>query len=49
MSIDLIPKLDAMRAQKLIDLAHQRFSDKLIGAEERILQDSARSSFPLIT
>jgi hypothetical protein len=48
MSTDLIPKLDAIRAQKLIELAHQRFSDQLNEAEERILKNSASSTFPAI-
>jgi hypothetical protein len=48
MSIELIPKLDAIRAQKLIELAHQRFSDHLNEAEERVLKDSASSAFPAI-
>jgi hypothetical protein len=48
MSIDPIPKLDAIRAQKLIELAHQRFSDHLHEAEERVLKDSASSTFPAI-
>jgi hypothetical protein len=47
MSIELIPKLDAIRAQKFVDLAHQRFSDHLHEAEERVLKDSASSTFPL--
>jgi hypothetical protein len=49
MSTDLIPKLDAIRAQKLIELAHQRFSENLNEAEQRVLHDSARSSSPVIT
>jgi hypothetical protein len=49
MSIDQIPKLDAIRSQKLIELAHERFSDQLNDTEERVLHDSARSSFPVIT
>jgi hypothetical protein len=48
MSIELIPKLDAIRGQKLIELAHQRFSDHLNEAEERVLKDSASSTFPAI-
>src|ERR1022692_3246923 len=48
MSIELILKLDAIRAQKLIELAHQRFSDHLNEAEERVLKDSASSAFPAI-
>jgi hypothetical protein len=48
MSIEVIPKLDAIRAQKLIELAHQRFSDHLHDAEERVLRDSASSTFPAI-
>jgi hypothetical protein len=48
MSTDQIPKLDAIRAQKLIELAHQRFSDDLNEAEERILRDSGSSTFPAI-
>src|ERR1700676_359228 len=47
MSIELIPKLDAIRAQKFIELAHQRFSDHLDEAEERVLKDSASSTFPI--
>ncbi|MGA7220204.1 MAG: hypothetical protein WBX38_17945 [Candidatus Sulfotelmatobacter sp.] len=48
MAVELIPKLDAIRAQKLIELAHQRFSDHLQEAEERVLKDSASSKFPVI-
>jgi len=46
MSTELIPKLDAIRAHELIELAHHRFSDHLHEAEERVLRDSASSSFP---
>lgn len=49
MSIYQIPKLDAIRGQKLIELGQQRFSDDLNEAERRVLQDSARSAFPDIT
>jgi cytoskeletal protein CcmA (bactofilin family) len=48
MSTQPIPKLDEIRAQKLIDLAHQRFSDHLHEAEERALRDSARSTAPMV-
>jgi hypothetical protein len=49
MPTDLIPKLDSIRAQKLIELAHQRFSDHLTEAEKRVLRDSASSTSPDIT
>jgi hypothetical protein len=48
MSIELIPKLDAIRAQKLIELAHQRFAEHLNEAEERVLKNSASSTSPAI-
>jgi hypothetical protein len=43
---DLTPKLDTIRAQELIDLAHQHFSDGLFEAEKKVLSDSAGSGFP---
>src|ERR1035441_6914086 len=41
--------LDSIRAQNLIELAHQRFSVHLTDAEERVLRESASSTSPVIT
>jgi hypothetical protein len=46
MSKASIPKLEANRAEDLLKLAKDRFSEDLKGAEARILSDSACSGFP---
>ena len=38
MPTDLVSKLDAIHAQKLVELAHERFSDELNEAEHRWLE-----------
>ena len=46
MSTTAIPKLEAIRAEALLKLAKDRFSENLQDAEARILGDSALSGFP---